>query len=248
MSTLANMLLIETIFPNLLSLKGKNMSKSYAALKPAIVSILVNHALAVRERVSQPDCHYEKSRNIDIDLPHSDYYGNSVSLIEALEYAVEQNKQGEIHSDYQSDMKNLETFLVKLKADQSRIEAANKENDVIRARVVAVMESKRDAAIEALVGKHVLYNVRVKTGKLSEEQVKAVNTLFAEKGFVGGVVQETNWSNFVGLAECSADDLYAEVVAAVPNTTKNFISKKVEVKAVDLIRDLDAEVRNVVGR
>lgn len=224
------------------------MSKSYAALKPAIVSILVNHALAVRERVSQPDCHYEKPRNIDIDLPHSDYYGNSVSLIEALEYAVEQNKQGEIHSDYQSDMKNLETFLVKLKADEARIETANKEADVVRSRVVAVMESERDASIEALVGKHTLYNVRVKTGKLSEEQVKAANALFEEKGFVGGVVSGTNWSNFVGLSEGSSDDLYAEVVAAVPNTTKNFISKKVEVKDVDLINDLASEVRSIVGR
>lgn len=224
------------------------MSKSYAALKPAIVSVLVSHTLALRERVSQPDCYSEKSRNIDIDLPHSDYYGNSVNLIEALEYAVEQNKQGEIHSDYQTDMKNIETFLAKLKADEARIETANKEADVVRSRVVAVMESERDAAIEALVGKHTLYNVRVKTGKLSEEQVKAANALFEEKGFVGGVVSGTNWSNFVGLSEGSSDDLYAEVVAAVPKTTKNFISKKVEVKDVDLINDLASEVRSIVGR
>lgn len=223
------------------------MSKSYTALRSEIISILAKAELAIRARVAELDCETQEPRNLDLDVIDEDYCGCSVSMIDALEDIVEKNNKGLIHSDYQTDMKNIESFLAKLKADEDRIKSVNGDALTVRGRAMAEIKLERDAEIAELVGNQVLLNVRVKTGKLSEDQVKAVNALFAEKGFVGGVVQGTNWSNFIGLAECSADDLYAEVVSAVPNTTKNFIGKKVKVSQYDLANSFHAEVRNIVG-
>ena len=218
------------------------MSKSYVHLHSAILSILVKAKLAERARLAESDCQIETPRNLDLDIPDADYCGCSLNMIEALEDIVEKNKKGEIHNNYQSDIKNIESFLEKLKSDENHIQTINDAAIVVRERVIAEIVSKRDKEVAELTNNQKMLSVKVKTGKLSEEQVKAIQNIFANKGFKDGLVRETNWSRFIGLSEGSADDLYNEVVNAVPNTTKNFISKKVEVSEVNIVDYLNQEV------
>lgn len=219
--------------------KGKKMSKSYVNLQPVIASIMAKYATAKAARLAEQDCHIETPRNLDLDIADADYCGCSINMIEALKDIVNKNKEGSIHSDYQEDVKHIESFLERLEVDESVIQANNEKAKCVRDNVIAKFDEERDAEIADLLGNNKLFYVSVKTGKLSEEQVKVVNALLNEKGFLGVKVQRTNWSSFVGFSEGSADELHEkiikEIIAGVPSTTKNFIGQKIAVSETRLI-------------
>lgn len=208
------------------------MLKSFVKLQNEIMSILVESEQAKHDRLTQQDCNIMRSHDEKIKIKGSN---SAVSLLNTLESIVGFIKSKGVYSSYYSELEKIEPVMQKIKAEELAIQMSNLSAQNTRKNIIQDMDFLRNEKIAKLIGSNIFYNVKVKTGKISQVKIDALNSFFAERGFTGPEIIE-GYSVFTGLSEENSSEITVKILKLIKNQTGYFIRQEVLVEEEDIVK------------